>query len=171
MQRMNRTVGTALGAMLFGVACSSGSDGGFQPGPDRVVSVGVYVDRDGSGDPDLSEAVGAARIALLGPVSDDSLMTTSTQLSGGNKGIGVFHEVEVGTYRVTVAASTLGDSLQIDAMELRQQSGSGWLPGVTVDDFAVTQSDDIIYVNLRLGYPEPASAGARLERLGRPIVR
>jgi hypothetical protein len=154
MQRINRTAWVLVSAMLSAVGCSNGSNGGVQPGPDRVISVGVYIDRDGSGDPDITEAVGAARIGLLGQVGTDTLNTTSTQLSGGSKGIGVFHDVEVGTYRVTVAASTLGDSLQIEAMELRQQSGSGWLPGVVVDDFPVAQSDDVVYVNLRLVYTQ-----------------
>lgn len=155
MQRINRTW-ALVGAVLFAAGCSNGSDNGFQPGPDRVISVGVYVDRNGDEEPDLTEAVGAARIGLLAQAGTDTLNTTSTQISGASKGIGVFHDVEVGTYRVTVAASTLGDSLQIAAMELRQQSGSGWLPGVPVNDFAVSVSDDVVYVNLRLVYtPTP----------------
>ncbi len=147
---INRTASVVIGAVLFAVACSDGSDNGFQPGPDRKISVGVYVDEDGSGDPDLSEAVGAARVALLGPVSDDTLMTTSTLASGATKGVGVFNDVEVGTYRVTVAASTLGACLAIEAMELLQQSGGGWLPGDEVTDFNVTVSVEIVFVNLRL---------------------
>lgn len=154
MQRSNRTAWVLVSAVLSTAACSNGSDDGFQPGPDRVISVGVYVDRNGDEEPDLTEAVGAARIGLLAQAGTDTLNTTSTQLSGASKGIGVFHDVEVGTYRVTVAASTLGDSLEVAAMELRQQSGNGWLPGVPVTEFAVAQSDDVIYVNLRLVYTQ-----------------
>ena len=171
IERRNRTGWIVLGAVLFSGACSNNGDDGFNPNPDRIISVGVYIDGyhncDGApnGSPDVCEGVGAARIALLGPTGTDTLKTVSTQTSGSSKGIGVFHDVEPGTYRVTVAASTLADSLQVEEMELRQQSGSGWLPGVPVSDFDVTVSDDVIYVNLRLGYTAAASPAARLSSL------
>lgn len=149
-QRNNRTAWALVGAVLFAVACSNGSDDGFQPNPDRLISVGVYIDEDGSGDPEETEGVPAARVALLGATGDDTLMTTSTRNTPPGVGVGVFQDVDVGTYRVSVAASVLGDSLEVQAMELRQQSGSGWLPGVEVDDFQVAFSDDVVYVNLRL---------------------
>jgi hypothetical protein len=146
-----------VGAVLFAVACSNGSDDGFQPTPDRLISVGVYIDEDGSGDPEETEGVPAARVALLcspspcvGPLGGDTVMTSSTRNSPPGVGVGVFQDVDVGTYRVSVAASVLGDSLEVQAMELRQQSGSGWLPGVEVNDFQVSFSDDVVYINLRL---------------------
>jgi hypothetical protein len=164
MQRSNRTAWVLVSAVLSTAACSGGSDNGVEPGPERVISVGVYIDGyhdcDGppNGLPDVCEGVGAARIALLGPAGDDSLDFTSTSTQLANKGVGVFHDVEPGTYRVTVAAfapgGVLGDTLEIQAMELRQQSGSGWLPGTPVPDFSVSFSDDVVYVNLRLVYTQ-----------------
>ena len=101
----------ALALLALAAGCSNaGSDLGFGPATAGIISVGVYLDRDGSRTFTTLDTVFAkARVALFVRGSVDTLRTAVTD----SKGIATFESVPVGQYRVAVEPKSIGDSIQV----------------------------------------------------------
>jgi hypothetical protein len=144
----------ALSILGGAAACdNAGSDLGFNVSPTSAVTVGVYLDRDGSRTPTvpLDTLFPNARVALLAFGSGDTLRTTlSTQA-----GLARFEGVPVGQYRVTVVPSSIGDSIQVAAIDSAV--------------IRLVAADTNTFVLVRLGYPEVSIRQARLSPPGRRV--
>jgi hypothetical protein len=144
----------ALSILGGAAACdNAGSDLGFNVSPTSAVTVGVYLDRVGSRTPTvpLDTLFPNARVALLAFGSGDTLRTTlSTQA-----GLARFEGVPVGQYRVTVVPSSIGDSIQVAAIDSAV--------------IRLVAADTNTFVLVRLGYPEVSIRQARLSPPGRRV--
>ena len=104
-----------LAFSLLGTACvNSGSDLGFGPDEARVVAVVVYLDRDGSHTPTqgLDTLYRGARVALFARGSVDTFKVATTNTFG----TALFSQVPLGQYRVAVVPSSIGDSIEVQAI-------------------------------------------------------
>jgi len=136
---------TAL-AITAGTACgNAGSDLGFAASETSAVSVGVYLDRDGSRTPSfpLDTVFANARVALLLLGNSDTLRAMNTSVLG----IARFDGVPIGQYRVVIVPSSIGDSIQVAGIDS---------PVITVE-----AADTNLGVLARLGYPEVSIRAAR----------
>jgi hypothetical protein len=140
---------------------NEGSDLGFDTSPERVVAVGVYLDRDGSRTPSAPEGLGNARVALLPKGSSDTFRTAVTAAAGASLGVAIFNNVPLGQYRVAVDPRVLGDSIQLQAIEISV--------GVEAPHFSVTFPEDTTGLLVRLGYPEVTIRQARNLPVGRRV--
>jgi hypothetical protein len=162
MRTIDKTAWAVIGAGALVAACvNEGSDLGFNTSPERVVAVGVYLDRDGSRTPTGNEGLGNARVALLPKGSSDTFRTAVTGGSGPSLGVAFFNNVPLGQYRVAVDPKVLGDSIQLQAIEVEV--------GVEAPDFSVTFPEDTTGLLVRLGYPEVTIRQARDLPIGRRI--
>jgi hypothetical protein len=163
MKTSDKAAWALAGVLALAVACvNEGSDLGFNTSASRTVVVGVYLDRDGSRTPIQTEGFPNARVALLPKGSTDTFKTAVTSGSSQLLGIAIFDDVPLGQYRVAVDPKSLGDSIQVQAVEL--------LPdGVEVPDFGVTFPSDTTGVRVRLGYPEVTIRQARALPAGRRV--
>ncbi|HEV8355730.1 MAG TPA: hypothetical protein VGQ17_03085 [Gemmatimonadales bacterium] len=117
-----------------------------------AVSVLVYLDRDGSHTPSsLDTAFAGARVALLNHGSQDTLRTAATVSTG----IARFDAVPVGQYTIAVAPSSIGDSIQVAAIDST--------------NVRITAADTNRGVIVRLAYPEVSIRQARALPIGRRV--
>lgn len=136
----------ALTVLGGAAACdNAGNDLGFNVSPTSAVTVGVYLDRDGSRTPTvpLDTLFPNARVALLAFGSGDTLRTTLSSQAG----IARFEGVPVGQYRVTVVPSSIGDSIEVAAVDSAV--------------IRLVAADTNTFVLVRLGYPEVSIREAR----------
>jgi hypothetical protein len=141
-----------LGAGLTGCS-NAGDDLGLSVQPTGIVSVLVYLDRDGSHTPTTPDTLFAgARVALLLGGSQDTVRTAASAATG----IAQFDAVPVGQYRVAIAPSTLGDSLQVAAIDST--------------NIRLSAGDPNRQVVVRLGYPEVSIRAARALPPGRRVL-
>lgn len=96
---------------LLAVACSNaGEDLGLPPLSVGGVTVGVIVDRDGSGAPSAFDTVyNGAKIALFMRDGVDTIRIANTNANG----IAAFTSLPIGRYRYAVIPSSVGDTLPV----------------------------------------------------------
>jgi hypothetical protein len=134
-------------------ACdNAGSDLGFSESRTTAVTVGVYLDRDGSRTLTVLDTVFAnARVALIQLGNNDTARTMVT----GTLGLARFDGVPLGQYRVAVVPSTIGDSIEVAAVD-----------SATIRLVAADTNREVI---ARLAYPEVSIRAARALPLGRRV--
>ena len=141
--------GLALAGLLSGCQ-NSGSDLGFGAASTAAVVVGIYLDRDGSRTiTQLDTSFVGARVALLYRGTSDTVRTVTSNAIG----IARFDAVPVGQYGVTVGPSSIGDSIQVQAIDNAEPT--------------VRAQDTTQFVVVRLGYPELTIRQARALLLGK----
>jgi hypothetical protein len=141
-------------AAVFAAACSNaGSELGLSVNTSNIVSVGVYLDRDGSRTLSLptDTAFANARVALLFAGSSDTLKAETTN----SLGIALFNGVPLGQYRVVVVPASIGDSIEVQKID--------------PEDITVRAADAVTVVLARLGYPEVSIRQARALPAGRRV--
>lgn len=126
-----------VGALLAALACgSAGSDLGTGVTVRRTVSVGVFLDRDGSISITAADTVFAgARIALLPRIGNDTIRV----LISNSMGVANFTGIQPGQYRLGVTQSSIGDSIEVQEMF-----------GGDVEVQAALPDPEVL---VRLGYP------------------
>lgn len=138
-----------LGGLLLATGCGNG-------GSDRAVGItatgsvlgSVVLDANGSGTADAADvAFNGARVRLLAPVANDTLARATTGADGTFR----FTGVPVGSYRLVLDPSSIGDSLEI-------QGVSGGV--LTV------RPDDSVSVAALASYPATDAAGVRSGTVG-----
>ena len=136
----------ALVAALLLAACDNAGTGlGFPPEKTGIVQASAYLDRDGSRNVTAADTTfSGARVALLARGSGD---TVKSALTGAN-GIVRFTNVPLGEYRIVVALASLGDTVQVAAID-------------TAAEVKLTASLDSARALIRLGYPEVSLRQAR----------
>jgi hypothetical protein len=144
---------SALSALIVAAACTNdGSDLGPSPLGERTVAVGVYLDRDGSRTVTALDTVFAkARVALLIRGSSDTFKIATA----GTDGVARFNGVPLGQYSVAVDPKSIGDSIQVQAIDS--------------SDVTVTAADSAVGSLARLGYPEVSIRQARNLPPGRRV--
>jgi len=148
---------TALTAIIAATAAAAGctndgSDLGPSPLGERTVAVGVYLDRDGSRTLTALDTVfPKARVALLIRGSSD---TFKVQVASTN-GIAQFNNIPLGQYSVAVDPKSIGDTIQVQAIDS--------------SDVTVTAADSSVGVLARLGYPEVSIRQVRGLPAGRRV--
>lgn len=144
---------SALSALVVGAACTNdGSDLGPSPLGERIVTVGVYLDRDGSRTVTALDTVFAkARVALLIRGSTDTFKVATA----GTDGVARFNAVPLGQYSIAVDQKSIGDSIQIQAIDS--------------SNVTVTAADSVVTSLARLGYPEVTIRQARVLPVGRRV--
>jgi hypothetical protein len=150
---LRSAAGAALALAAAPAACSNAGESlGVSVQPTGIVNVGVYLDRDGSHTfTTLDTVFAGARVALLLRGSQDTLRTMASLATGFAR----FDAVPVGEYTVAVAASSIGDSIQVAAID----SGN----------IRLSASDPNHNVLVRLGYPEVSIRAARALPQGRRV--
>lgn len=135
------------------IACTNdGSDLGPSPLGERIVTVGVYLDRDGSRSvTGLDTVFAKARVALLIRGSTDTFKVATA----GTDGVARFPAVPLGQYSVAVDPKSIGDSIQVQAIDS--------------SDVTVTATDSIVSSLARLGYPEVSIRQVRGLPAGRRV--
>jgi hypothetical protein len=135
-----------------GACTNSGSNLGPEPSPTRIVNVGVYIDRDGSRTiTSLDTVYAKARVALLIRGSVDTFKAVFSNANGLAK----FSDVPLGQYTVAIDPKSIGDSIQVQAVDSA--------------DIRVTAADSAIGVVARLGYPEVSIRQVRSLPSGRRV--
>jgi hypothetical protein len=142
-----------LGVVAVLTACSNaGGDLGPNPTTTNSVSVDLYLDRDGSLGPTLSDTLfQGARVALLIGASGDTLKATTSNAQGRAR----FDKVPLGTYTVTVVPSSIGDSIEIQKIDSAH--------------IRVRVADTNTVLMVRLGYPEVSIRAARALPAGKRV--
>jgi hypothetical protein len=151
---LTRLCCAALFAAGLVVACSNaGNDFGLSVTTTNSVSVGVFLDRDGSRTLTLpTDTVFAnARVALLFAGTSDTLKA----MSSNSLGVAKFDDVPLGRYRVVVVPSSIGDSIEVQKIE--------------PESLTVRATDINTDVLARLGYPEVSIRQARALPAGRRV--
>jgi hypothetical protein len=141
----------ALAAGAFACA-NAGSDLGFVSSSTARVIVGVYLDRDGSRTftpPPVDTVFIGARVALLTAGTRDTVRTLIT----GAGGLATFDAVPVGEYTIAVTQASIGDSIQVAAIDSA--------------NVRVTATGGDQSVLVRLGYPEVTIRTVRTLPLGK----
>jgi hypothetical protein len=106
-------VGALALAALFGCS-NAGEDLGFNPTGTGTVLGFVYIDRDGSLDITQADTVVAGiRVGLVVSGTTDTTLAATTDATGNVR----FTSVPFGTSRFVVDSNTVGDSLQIQAID------------------------------------------------------
>ena len=145
--------------LLFATACvSAGSDLGFGPDETRTIAVIVYLDRDGSRTPTavLDTLYRGARVALFTKGSSDTFKVATTNPFGA----AYFTQVPLGQYRVDIVPSSIGDSIEVQAIRVGL---------VDTNEVRVTFEQDTTFAEGRLGYPEFSIREARNLPTGRRV--
>ncbi len=155
---VRRSVGPSLAAMVLAGCVSAGSDLGFGPEETRVVAVVIYLDRDGSRTPTavLDTLYRGARVGLFVRGSQDTFKVATTNALG----TALFTGVPLGQYRVDIVPSSIGDSIEVQAIRVGL---------VDTNEVRVTFADDTTGAEGRLGYPEFSVRQARNLPLGRRV--
>lgn len=143
----------ALGTTLAGVGCASDATSrGFGIEATGTVRGTVAFDRDGSSSTTAAdEAIQGLRLALLMPVGPETVAVAVTDTAGAF----AFAQAPVGTYRLQLDPSVLGDSLLVGGL------GAGL---VTV------RAADTLGLSLRVGFPARTVAGVRSGTLGQRVA-
>lgn len=144
---------TPLVVLALATACENAGVGrGFGTEGTSNVQVLVYLDRDGSRNPSiLDTAFVGARIALLQAGSHDTLRTALTAATG----IARFNAVPRGEYRLAVVPASLGDSIEVAAID--------------PDNVKLTALVDTARSLVRLAYPEVSLRRARALPAGKRV--
>ena len=144
-----------LGGVVAGCT-NEGSDLGFGPLDENFVGVVVYLDRDGSRTPTLLDtAFVGARVALLLPGGTDTFRVTNAVFFATNAAVARFERVPLGQYRVVVVPATIGDSIEVQAVDST--------------NIKIQFDDDTTGVLVRLGYPEVSIREARALAPGKRV--
>lgn len=140
---LSRIVPAAV--ILVAAACTNdGADLGFGPLPAYTVSVGVYLDRDGSKTlTGLDTVYQGARVALFIRGSSDTFRVGITDV----RGLLRINNVPLGQYRVAIVPRSIGDSLEVQKVDS--------------DSLRIEISDSVTPVLARVGYPEVSIRAAR----------
>lgn len=149
-----------LAAMVGGLAaCENGGvDLGFPPEETGTVLVFAYLDRDGSRTAtSFDTAYANARVALLLKGTRDTLRTVATT---GPLGLAAFRDVPLGEYRVAIAKASLGDSVEVAAIEVGT---------TTSDSIRLETTPDTVGVLARLTFPEVSLRQVRALPLGKRV--
>lgn len=101
-------------ALALGACEPAGSDLGFGVEERGTVSALVYLDRDGSGTPNAVDTLYQGATVMLRPRAGGAPVATGTS---DVEGVVRFEDVPFGDYLVTVAASSVGDSLVVAKVE------------------------------------------------------
>jgi hypothetical protein len=112
-QFLRASVGVVVAGLL---GCSNaGEDLGFEPLGAGTVAAFFYLDRDGNLAPSAGAdtAYAGVRIALVVAGTTDTAFSAQTDALGNV----VFNEIPFGDYRLVVDPSTVGDSLQVQAVD------------------------------------------------------
>lgn len=136
-------------------ACdNSGADLGFADERTGTVGVAIFLDRDGSRTLSAADTVYAgARVALMLKGRPDTLRTATSN----NRGLIFFETLPFGEYRVEVAKTSLGDTVEVANAN------------VDTRDIVVTPGRDTAGVVIRLAYPEITVRQARASALGKRV--
>lgn len=104
-----------LSALVLPAACNNaGDDVTFGPFPTGQIGVLVFLDRDGNSVASPADTVFAgARVALLSQRSNDTLATRLTDATG----FALFDTLPIGEYRVAIDTLSIGDSIQVAAVD------------------------------------------------------
>lgn len=144
LRALGATLSLAM-AVLVAAACSNaGEDFGFAPNVRGVVGAFVYLDRDGSLDPNTIDTVLAdVKVALLASNGVDTVRSGVTDASGNV----AFMDVPFGDYQMVVDPASVGDSVSVQA----------------IDTAAVTlrANDPQQVVTIRVGYQAATITEAR----------
>lgn len=146
MAHLSNRTRLALAATLLLAACDNAGTGlGFPAEKAGIVQASAFLDRDGSRTLTAADTTFAgARVALLAHGSGD---TVKSALTGAN-GIIRFTNVPLGEYRIVVSAGSLGDTVQVAAID-------------TAAEVKLTATVDSAKALIRLGYPEVTLRQAR----------
>ncbi|MEO8296087.1 MAG: hypothetical protein ABI613_11280 [Gemmatimonadota bacterium] len=145
-------LGTLLLIGLLGCS-NAGEDLGFSPSGSGTVLVLVYFDRDGSLDitqPDTAFA--GIRVGLVVSGTTDTTLTATTDSVGNVR----FTGVPFGNYQFVVDSNSLGDSLEVQAIDV---------PSLMLRANAAQQT-----VIGRVGFPVATVAGARVLASGTRVI-
>jgi len=148
-----RRAALALALPLAISACDpAGADLGFGAEPTGMVAALAYLDRDGTGTPTALDTVFRGASVSLRPRGGGAVIATAiTDLQG----VARFEEVGFGDYLVTVDPASIGDSIQVAAIE--------------DDEIRVSAGASEVAVGVRLGYPELSIRQARLLPAGTQV--
>jgi hypothetical protein len=116
MRRPRFFPSAALALLLAVPACeNAGSNLGFTVSSTGTILVGLYLDRDGSRTQTaiVDTVYAGARVALLAQGTTDTLRTATSDALG----VASFTNVPVGEYRIAVASASIGDSLEVAAID------------------------------------------------------
>ncbi len=145
-------VATPLVLAALAAACSSSTDLAFPAEKPGTIQVLAYLDRDGSRTlTALDTTYANARVALLLKGSDDTLKTALTTTIG----IATFNDVPRGEYRLAIVAASLGDSVEVAAIDS--------------NEVRLEVQPDTVGAVVRLQYPEVTFREARTLPLGKRI--
>ncbi len=150
--RRFRFVPAALG-IAFAAACANdGANLGFGPSILGQVSVGVYLDRDGTRTFTSFDTVFAkARVVLFIKGSVDTFRTVISD----SKGVALFSDVPVGRYRIAIEPRSIGDSIQVLAFDSSEVTLTAKFPA----------SGTVA----RVGFPEVSLRQARALPVGKRV--
>jgi hypothetical protein len=142
-----------LGMIAAGaVACSNaGEDLGFDPVGNGTVAAFIYLDRNGDLLPtqgNVDTAFAGVRMGLVVAGTTDTAFTATTDALGNV----VFNEVPFGNYQLIVDTNTVGDSIEVQAID----SANVRLRGNAQQQL----------VSVRLGFPALTIAEARVAAPG-----
>lgn len=145
--RWSRSGALALLALL---GCSNaGEDFGFNPSGNGTVLGFVYLDRDGTLDITQGDTTFAGvKVGLVVAGTTDTVLTSQVDATGNVR----FTNVPFGSYQFVVDTNTVGDSLQVQAID-----------SVTVRLRANSAQQTVVS---RLGYPATTVAAARTLPVG-----
>jgi len=149
----SRRLAVAVALSLALAGCDpAGLDLGFGAEPTGEVAVGVFLDRDGSRGATPFDTVYQGASVSLRPIAGGApVATTTTDIQG----IARFSQLRLGDYLVTVAPTSIGDSIQVS--------------DVSPDSIRVTAVASQVPVTVRLAYPETSIRQARLLPPGRRV--
>lgn len=135
---------TALGLMALGaaIACSNAGDG-LAPTitGSGAVSIGVFLDRDGSGAANPADTVVPG--AKVGVIQLGSGSDTAAQGTTGLQGEAVLSAIPLGRYRAFVTEASLGDSLEVQTID----------PDQFVLTAAFSSNTTPLPITIQVGYP------------------
>lgn len=119
----------------------------------NAVSVGVYLDRDGSRTltTPLDTVYTNARVALLVLGATDTFRVATTNAIG----IARFDRVPLGQYKIAIDPRTIGDSIQVQAIDST--------------NIRIKVGDTLTFSLARLGYPEVTIRQVRNSPTGRRV--
>jgi len=150
MRRLRILLAGAAAVVLY--ACSNAGESRVLGIPGTGVLRGfVYLDQNGNLAPDAGDdSLGTVRVRLVTPAAGDTVATATSAASG----LYTFSAVPVGTYRIVVDTTTIGDTVTV----------------AKIDSATVTiLPNDSSFVNITISYPRLTMAQARAAAPGRRV--